>query len=201
MKIRPLILALLVGVLTLSASAEDRVLFDFEKAEASQSWWVVNDGVMGGISQGSFKITEDQTLQFTGILSLENNGGFASIRARGDHLKMHDGEHVKLHVRGDGREYNFNFYTRSDGRGYSYRQSFQTVADEWVEVSLPVDEFVATWRGRVFPNETFRPSEVVGLGILLGDKNEGPFTLEIDWIQAGPEVPDRSADLDAEAGL
>ena len=39
----------------------------------------MNDGVMGGVSDGRFRVTERQTLEFYGTLSLENNGGFASV--------------------------------------------------------------------------------------------------------------------------
>ena len=34
---------------------------------------------MGGVSDGRFRMTERQTLEFYGTLSLENNGGFASV--------------------------------------------------------------------------------------------------------------------------
>ena len=94
-----------------------------------------------------------------------------------------------VRVRGDGREYNFNLYAQRNLGGYSYRQSFKTKKDKWIEVRLPVDKFVATWRGRVFPNEKLDPSKVAGLGILLGDKKPGPFKLEIAWIKASKSPP------------
>jgi monofunctional biosynthetic peptidoglycan transglycosylase len=90
-----------------------------------------------------------------------------------------------MRVRGDGREYNFNLYAQRNLGGYSYRQSFKTKKDEWIEVRLPIENFVATWRGRLFPKEKLDLSKVTGMGILLGDKKAGPFKLEIDWIRAG----------------
>ena len=165
--------------------AEDRILFKFDDPEAAKPWQTVNDGVMGGRSVGRFKINEDKKMEFFGTLSLENNGGFASARARGAKLAIETGDVIVARVRGDGREYNFNLYAQRDLGGYSYRQSFKTKKDEWIEVSLPVDKFVATWRGRVFPNEKLDPSKVTGLGILLGDKMAGPFKLEVDWIKVG----------------
>ncbi|MBC8357154.1 MAG: CIA30 family protein [Planctomycetes bacterium] len=66
----------------------------------------------------------------------------------------------------------------------AYRSKFKTKKDEWIEVHLPVEEFAATWFGRVIPNQALDPTEVTGLGILLGDKKAGPFKLEIDWIKA-----------------
>ena len=185
-------LTLLVFSLTVSplmADDNDRILFSFDKAEADKSWTTVNDGVMGGRSVGRFKLNEDKKLEFFGTLSLENNGGFASVRARGANLGLEKGESIVVRVRGDGRQYNFNLYAQRNLGGYSYRQSFKTKKGEWIEVSLPVDKFVATWRGRVFPNEKLNPSKVAGLGILLGDKKPGPFKLEIDWIKASNAPP------------
>ena len=79
----------IVGLLLLMASsvvavAEDRILFKFDNPEAAKPWQTVNDGVMGGRSSGRFKINDDKNMEFFGTLSLENNGGFASVRARGE---------------------------------------------------------------------------------------------------------------------
>ena len=177
------LLALVLFGSPLLAQDSDRMLFTFDDHDGADEWQTVNDGVMGGRSDGRIKINQDGQLEFFGKLSLENNGGFASVRARGIRLDVNSGDSIVARVRGDGREYNFNLYMpRSIGR-YSYRQSFTTEKDKWIEVSLPVDKFVATWRGRVFPNEKFDPRRVTGIGFLLGDKKAGPFKLEVDWIQ------------------
>lgn len=62
--------------------AAQRSLFEFSSPDAVQRWQAVNDGVMGGVSDGRFKITEDGAMEFFGTLSLENNGGFASVRTK-----------------------------------------------------------------------------------------------------------------------
>lgn len=179
---------LLVFVLLAGASiaeAQDRVLFDFGTAEDARAWQTVNDGVMGGRSNGRFKINDNKTMEFFGTLSLENNGGFASVRARRAKLGLKKGDSIFVRVRGDGRKYNFNLYAQSNLGGYSYRQPFKTKKNEWVEVELPLDKFVATWRGSTYPNEKLDPGKVAGMGILLGDKKAGPFKLEVEWIKAG----------------
>ena len=166
------------------AEAQDRVLFSFDKAEDAGAWQTVNDGVMGGRSDGRFKVNDDKKMEFFGTLSLENNGGFASVRARGAKLGLKNGDSIVVRIRGDGREYNLNLYAQRNLGGYSYRQSFKTKKNEWVVVEMPVGKFVATWRGGVFPNEKLDPSKVAGMGILLGDKKAGPFKLEVEWIKA-----------------
>ena len=137
---------------------------------------------MGGRSDGRFRINQQQ-MQFYGTLSLENNGGFASVRSRGTNLGLKKGDSIVARVRGDGRQYSMNLYVpRGFGR-YSFRQSFKTNKGQWSEVTLPIDTFVATYRGRVFSKEKLNPAQVNGLGILLGDKQAGPFMLEIEWVK------------------
>ena len=168
---------------TLMAADEGRVLFDFTGPDAAKQWQTVNDGVMGGVSDGRFKITDNKTMEFFGTLSLENNGGFASVRSRPRKVNLKAGDSVAARVRGDGREYRLNLYVPGDSGRYSFRQTFKTKKGEWMEASLPVDKFVATWRGRVFPDQKLDPSKVHSVGFLLGDKKAGPFKLEVDWIK------------------
>lgn len=185
MKFKTLATALMLAVVSLNVSAEDRVLFTFDKAESAKRWQTVNDGVMGGRSDGRFKINEDKNMEFFGNLSLENNGGFASVRARGGNLALKKDDVIVARVKGDGREYNFNVYAQRNLGGYSYRQSFKTKKDEWIEVEFPINQFAATWRGRIFPNQRLDPGKVSGLGFLLGDKKPGPFKMEVEWIKVG----------------
>ena len=122
-------------------------------------------------------------MEFFGTLSLENNGGFASVRSRGNKLGLQRGDSIVARVRGDGREYSLNLYTPRRQSAYSYRANFKTKKDEWTEVRIPLTQFVATSFGRVVRNQTLNPAEVDGIGILLGDKKPGPFKLQIDWVK------------------
>jgi monofunctional biosynthetic peptidoglycan transglycosylase len=181
-----LILFTLGGAAVEAEEQGGRMLFRFDKADASQQWQTVNDGVMGGRSDGRFKITADKTMQFFGTLSLENNGGFASVRTRPTELKLKKGDTLVARVRGDGREYSFNLYVPSRRTAYSYRATFKTRPDDWIEIALPLDKFVATWFGRELENQPLDPSKVSSLGILLGDKKAGPFKLDVQWIKVKP---------------
>ena len=183
----------------LMAQEKGRILFKFDEPESAGPWQTVNDGVMGGRSVGRFKINDDKKMEFFGTLSLENNGGFASVRASGTNLGLREGDSIVARVRGDGREYSFNLYALRNRGGYSYRQSFKTKNGVWIEVKLPVEKSVATWRGRVFPNERLDPSRVTGLGFLLGDKKAGPFKLEVEWIKVVQPTPQGSADSSSPA--
>src|ERR1700722_15634407 len=109
------LVAILAGLsmsIVMPAVADDhgRTLFDFNKPNAAEAWQPVNDSVTGGVSDGRFKITDQGTLEFVGTLSLENNGGFPSVRSRRSDLGLKLDDPLLIQLRGDGREYLLNLY-------------------------------------------------------------------------------------------
>jgi hypothetical protein len=103
---------------------------------------------MGGVSDGRLKVTEEGTLEFSGTLSLENNGGFASVRSKPAEFNIKAGDAIVVRVKGDGREYVLNLYTMSRQMAFSYRAPLPTEQNEWTEVSVPLADFIATAFGR-----------------------------------------------------
>jgi monofunctional biosynthetic peptidoglycan transglycosylase len=145
---------------------------------------------MGGVSDGRFRITEDKTLEFFGTLSLENNGGFASVRTKPTEFDISPGDTLVVRVKGDGREYVLNAYTKSRRMAFSYRAPLPTVKDEWTEVAVPLNELVPTSFGRVVQGMgPVVPDQINGLGFMLSDKKPGPFKLEVAWVKALPAEP------------
>jgi monofunctional biosynthetic peptidoglycan transglycosylase len=166
------------------ADDKPQLLFDFTGTDAAKEWQTVNDGVMGSVSEGKFKITDKKTLEFFGTLSLENNGGFASVRTKAKKLGLEKGDTVVAKVRGDGREYTLNLYLNKPLVAFSYRATVQTKKDEWIEVKVPLDTFEATSFGRPVKDAgAVKPEEINAVGFLLGDKKAGPFKMEIEWIK------------------
>jgi NADH dehydrogenase [ubiquinone] 1 alpha subcomplex assembly factor 1 len=179
-------LPLLLTVFLMQALAEKPLqpLLDFVGPDAAQKWQAVNDGVMGGVSEGRFKITADKTMEFSGRLSLENNGGFASVRTKLTNFDIHGGDTLVVRVKGDGREYVLNIYTKSRRMAFSYRAPLPTTRDEWTEVSVPLDEFIPTSFGnRVEGMGPVEPDQINSLGFMLSDKKPGPFKLEVAWMK------------------
>jgi len=171
-------------VATAMAEEMPQTLFDFTGADPAKEWQNVNDGVMGGVSEGKFKIREKKTLEFVGTLSLENNGGFASVRTKAKQLGLEKGDTVVAKVRGDGREYLLNLYLNKPLIAFSYRATVQTKKDEWIEVKVPLDKFEATSFGRVVKDAgPVKPEEVNSLGFMLSDKKAGPFKMEVESIK------------------
>ena len=179
-------LPLLLTVFLMQAVAEKALqpLLDFTGPDAAQKWQAVNDNVMGGVSDGRFKITADKTMEFSGRLSLENNGGFASVRTKPADFDIKSGDALVVRVKGDGREYVLNIYTKSRRMAFSYRAPLPTTKDEWTEVSVPLDEFIPTAFGRrVQGMGPVESDQINGLGFMLSDKQPGPFKLEVGWVK------------------
>ena len=159
-------------------------IFAFDGNDSDVVWRIVNDDVMGGISTSTVDYN-DGVMTFKGIVSLENNGGFASCRTMPFSLDLGQYSHINLRVKGDGQRYSFRIWTSSRWDGASYVQNFETKNGEWVEINLPLKEFYPQFRGyrlRDYPN--LDPTKIRQLGILISDKQEGPFQLEVDWIKA-----------------
>jgi monofunctional biosynthetic peptidoglycan transglycosylase len=179
-------LPLLLTAFLMQAVAEKPLqpLLDFVGPDAAQKWQAVNDGGMGGVAEGRLKITADNTMEFSGRLSLENNGGFASVRTKPTNFDIHGGDTLVVRVKGDGREYVLNIYTKSRRMAFSYRAPLPTTRDEWTEVSVPLDEFIPTSFGnRVQGMGPVEPDQINSLGFMLSDKKPGPFKLEVDWVK------------------
>ena len=158
-------------------------VFDFNTEATSGNWLPVNDSVMGGISRSTFEVLPEGIGQFTGVVSLENNGGFASVRTLVDPENFEKFEGIKIRVRGDGQSYSLRLRTNTRLDGVSFRASFDTRKDEWVEVSFPFDSFAPGFRGRTLRNVgPIDPATISQMGLLISEKQSGPFKLQIDWI-------------------
>ena len=54
--------------------------FAWTSATNADEWTIVNDTVMGGVSQATVTDHPKGGVVFSGVLSLDNNGGFTSTR-------------------------------------------------------------------------------------------------------------------------
>lgn len=157
-------------------------LIDFQYAAEARRWRAINDDVMGGISRGSLHV-EDGVGVFSGETSLENNGGFASVRREPETMDLSGTPGLVLHVRGDGRRYQLRLRTDELFDGGAYRALFQPSAGEWQHIALPWHEFEAVFRGRRLEDAPpLDPSALQQMGWLIADRRAGPFRLEVAWV-------------------
>ncbi len=176
-----LLVALIFPLYSSPTVADDmRVLTTFDSPETDLDWRLINDNVMGGRSTGGYVVTAG-VLVFSGATNTDG-GGFASIRSAARDLGLGDRQGLRLRVRGDGRTYTFRLST--DRTAISYWARFQTRQDGWQDVELPFSSFWPNWRGRGLDAPPVVPADIRELGIMINDKTDGPFRLEVDSIRA-----------------
>ncbi len=162
-------------------------LFHFNSDDEPR-WDAEDDRVMGGVSR-SRPTVEDGVLIFAGEMSLENDGGFASIRTRCPQRDLSGYDALLLRVRGDGQRYRVSAEADARIRAGGYYAWFES-STEWSEVRVPFDSFVARSFGREIDAPRLNTSDVRRLGLMLSDKQAGRFRLEVDWIKA-VETPEQ----------
>ncbi len=162
----------------------DNMILDFSSAEDKTSWQIVNDGVMGGISQSEIFFKESGMLIFRGTVSLENNGGFASVRRSSKLYNLGGYSGMLLQVRGDGKDYQLRVRTDDRFDGISYRYRFKTQAGTTQIIKALFADFEPTFRGRIIKEALPLSAEKIQqIGFLIADKQAGQFSIEIDWIK------------------
>ena len=155
-------------------------IYNFSTQSNIKEWLIVNDGVMGGISKSSFVLTDAGHGQFSGHVSLANNGGFASTQLITTIKLAEEKTFVVLRVKGDGKNYEFRL-KGSISQSESYVQQFST-SGEWENIKLEIREFYPQYRGRKMNISNFNFASIEQLSFLIANKQDEDFKLLIDWI-------------------
>lgn len=157
-------------------------MIDFTQASEHQNWTATNDNVMGGISTGGF-IYDDGISQFRGELSLENNGGFSSVK-RSIESPAHEIDNAELIFVGDGRTYQLRFTTWKEGNRVQYKHDFDTIKGKQLKKLFHFNDFQAVFRGRLLSDAPeLKAQDIKQIGFLIADKQPLPFELNLIQIQ------------------
>ncbi|WP_395338192.1 CIA30 family protein [Ningiella sp. W23] len=166
-----------------TSSTNANVSIDFTSDAELNNWVIVNDTVMGGRSRA--RIAGDgEYLVFDGMLSLENNGGFASIRRVYNNPDWQSGTRMSIEVQGDGRDYQFRLRTNRFVDGVAYVASFSTQKGETSIIRFTESDFVPRFRGRLVSDAPpLQFDDIAQLGFMLADKKTGAFALKLKRIE------------------
>jgi monofunctional biosynthetic peptidoglycan transglycosylase len=147
-------------------------------------WYVVNDNVMGGRSDGDFRI-EAGELHFAGRTNTDG-GGFSSIRTDAVELDLAGYDGIRLRVKGDGRRYTWRLTTTARWRGQEigYWADFDTDEGAWRTVDIPFSSFVPRYRGTRLDGPELDRGQITGMGLMIYDKQDGPFELRLASVRA-----------------
>jgi monofunctional biosynthetic peptidoglycan transglycosylase len=163
------------------------VLLDFDTDDEFALWGSVDDGVMGGASRSRLSRAAPGIARFSGNVSLANNGGFASVRTVARTWPTAGADAFALRVRSDHKTYKFTVRTDDGFDGVQYQARFAPLAGEWTEIILPQASFQPSFRGRLQAGApAFDMSRTRVLGLMISDRQAGPFELLVDWIAAQP---------------
>jgi len=187
---------LFVGALLMSApetplDAADQqagtgvLLTDFTANSPDLGWYVQNDNVMGGRSEGGFSVSSGELL-FSGSTNT-NGGGFSSIRTAPFAARdLSACEGIRLRLKGDGRTYIWQLQTGALRRGgeVGYWTTFDTRAGEWMTVDIPFARFYPQFRGFKLDGPELDTRRITELGLYIYDNKDGPFELRLDSVQA-----------------
>lgn len=176
----------------------EKLIFDFTNpnAQLKETWGAIDDVVMGGVSQSNISLADGKAI-FSGIVSTNNNGGFASVRTRNfdTPLDLSAYEGIELKITGDGKRY--KFITRCEGKwdGIGYSYSFDTVYNFPTTIRVPFKELIPVFRAKTVTEATrIDASQIYSMQLMLskfeydGELNPkfetGSFALHIESIKA-----------------
>lgn len=157
------------------------LLFDFSATNDWSSWEVENDVVMGGNSSSNLEKSEDGHAIFKGTVSLENNGGFASLQSHFPTKDIKGYTKALILLKGDGKNYQFRMKSNLKEKA-SYIYSFKTTG-EWETIEVPLKEMKPVFRGRELNISNFPAEKLQEIRFLIGNKKNQNFRLEIRKIE------------------
>ena len=148
-----------------------------------EPWRAINDGVMGGLSEGEIA-WKDTVMLWSGQTSLENNGGFASIRGPWEHHDLRAMNRAIIRCRGNGGPFKMTLET-SQRWWMPYAYTSFNPNDDWQDVVIDVEDF--SWsQAQMGDLRNVAPSQELGdvlrIGLMKYDGTAQPFELEVASI-------------------
>jgi monofunctional biosynthetic peptidoglycan transglycosylase len=163
----------------------EKMIIDFSSPDEQERWEIINDAVMGGVSESRISIIDNRAALFQGNVSLENYGGFASMRSHPRVFELAGSNGLIIRVNGDGKDYRLRLRTDKNYDGIAYQTHFSTEQDRWITARLSFEAFTPVFRGMVVNDAP--PLDITAIrriGFMIADKQSGPFRLEIEWVKA-----------------
>lgn len=159
------------------------LLFDFADPADVAEWSPIDDRVMGGISRSCLRHDPGGHAVFEGNVSLERNGGFASVRSAPAARGKAGAVDCLLEVRGDAKRFKLNLLTEDAFDGLNYQAGFTPEPGGWKAIRIPLAAFRPTFRGReVQGARALDPARIRQVGLMIADRQNGSFALPIRRI-------------------
>lgn len=164
----------------IAITMQTTTIFKFSESSDISDWSIVDDVVMGGRSSGNFYLNKEGNGVFEGRISLDNNGGFSSVRYNLDKMSTKSFSKVIIRLKGDGKSYQFRIKNKLEDY-YSYLASFET-SNDWETIEVSLAGMYPAFRGRNLDMPNFDKESIEEIAFLIGNKKEEIFKLEIESI-------------------
>jgi len=156
------------------------LLFDFRDPAIVGDWTPIDDRVMGGISRSRLRHDPAGHAVFEGTVSLERNGGFASVRSSPAARGLPDAAACLIELRGDNKQFKLSLLTDDGFDSLNYQASFTPSGTDWQTLRLPLGAFRASFRGReVRGAPTLDPARIRQVGLMIAARQAGAFSLDV----------------------
>lgn len=165
---------------SLIMTVQPHTVFDFTPSSDMHAWYILDDGVMGGRSQGNMALNEQGHGRFYGHVSLENNGGFSSVHYTTQSFPVHQATTAVLRIKGDGSSYQFRVKENKSDY-HSYTLTFPTTG-AWETIEIPLNSMSPTFRGRTLDMPNFEADSFQEIAFFIANKRAEDFELLIDSI-------------------
>lgn len=151
--------------------------------EDLSGWYIINDGVMGGLSKGNARFTEAGVM-FFGEVSLANNGGFTSMRAPFGTYDLSDFSEITIKYRSSGIK--MALQLEEDRRFYypNFKINLPS-SEQWVVKTYAMKEIAQYRMGYLTGNmmQVADKSEIIRLGFITDEKRAGDFEFEVAYVE------------------
>lgn len=175
------IFALTCSISQAEKPSSGKVLFDFADPAAMRGWQIEDDGVMGGVSKGTFTRDPEGHAVFSGKVSLENNGGFSSVQSYCEPIDVSSYRNAVIRVKGDGKNYRFIVESEKDARHY-YVANFETTG-EWQEIQIPLREMYPDRRGDRLDLPAYPGKTMAQVRFMIANGRAENFRLQIAGVR------------------
>ncbi|HMP74411.1 MAG TPA: CIA30 family protein [Kiritimatiellia bacterium] len=177
--IRYPLLPLLI-TLPFTAMATEHEITNVKTGYGTHGWHIENDGVMGGVSSSTFIIHEDGYAVFSGDVSLDNNGGFASVQYGFEPIDVSRHTTLALRIKGDGKTYRLLVEDQPNAWHY-YEIEFPTSGD-WETIHIPLADLVPVRRGDRLDRPNFPGQTLAQVRIMIANARPESFSLLLERV-------------------
>ena len=179
------LILLVLGISALQSFGQSSIIDFGNSAEKNQEWKLLSDNIMGGVTKSKIEYTNNSVL-LSGNISLDNYGGFSSIKTKYKSVDLSKYNGIKIKFKSTNQKFAFTLEDNQNWTQPNYKREFSSKKDDtWEEVIIYFKDFqeivIGETTGNMMKSKSLK--NIVRMGIMTYEKKEGPFSLEVDYIE------------------